>query len=227
MSFGPNQVHFGETLHIAGIGGDIGESSSFSVTWVPIRESYSSLDPDPFLLLYKGTAKFNRYDIKITMPAYGLASDGTMKPILARKGRIKVSGTIGNPNNSSVVIQPLPAKKIFLSINGIPAADSLFTPIVVGGRALVPIRAIASLTGEPVMWDAKTRSVLIRTKPAALEETSGSPQLWIDGNRAAAELEPIIRNGTAYAPIRAVTAAFGLPVVWDTNSRSINVTLAP
>ncbi|WP_314589209.1 stalk domain-containing protein [Paenibacillus terrigena] len=49
----------------------------------------------------------------------------------------------------------------------------------------------------------------------------------MDGRKAAADLQPIIHNGRAYVPIRAVTAAFGLPVVWDAGTRGVNVTVAP
>lgn len=217
MSVTPNPARFGETVHIKGTTYDFGkETSPVSVYWTPS----SSNSKDKSLLIATGTAKFGRYDFKFKMPAYGKASDGTMKPLQLGKGMIDV--------NNLFEIELLPASKIFLSVNGVPVADPSFDPITAGGRTYVPLRAIASITGESVAWDAKTRSVLIRTNPSAVKgHPDGVADLWIDGKMTVPDLRPIIRAGTAYVPIRAVTAAFGLPVTWDNVSRSVNVTLAP
>nr|WP_276316234.1 copper amine oxidase N-terminal domain-containing protein [Paenibacillus artemisiicola] len=99
-------------------------------------------------------------------------------------------------------------------------------PFASEGRVYVPVRAVASLSGQPVQWDPATRAVLIRTKPSEAKRGAGM-RLWIDGKPAAAELQPVLRGGTAYVPVRAVTAAFGLPVAWNADSRSVNVTVPP
>ncbi|CAH1203747.1 hypothetical protein PAECIP111893_02056 [Paenibacillus plantiphilus] len=221
LSIGPNPARFGETVHMTGTNGNYKDAeSTVSVFWKPPMINNSTKHNEKALLIYTGTAKFGRFDFKFKMPAYGKASDGTMKPLQLGKGIISV--------DDSSNFELLPASKIFLSVNGVPAADPSFEPVTISGKTYVPLRAIASITGEAVAWDANTRSVLIRTKPSAVEgDLKEGAGLWIDGKKAASELQPIIRSGSAYVPIRAVTAAFGLPVAWDNVSRSVNVTVAP
>ncbi|SFT00109.1 copper amine oxidase N-terminal domain-containing protein [Paenibacillus sp. BC26] len=231
----PQSVHFGEPLHVTGNNVAF-ESFEIQIFWTTTLNNRSSVlsakgvhfPSKSSLLLYSGAHKFGRYDITFTMPAYGEAFDGSLQPLLPGDGVISVSASVGSGSISGGAtsgIKLLPAAKIFLSINGIPAADPSLMPLLAGGHALVPVRAIAMLSKENVEWDAATKSVLIRTKQAAVSESAGA-QLWIDGMKAAADLQPIIHNGRAYVPIRAVTAAFGLPVVWDAGTRSVNVSVA-
>jgi hypothetical protein len=229
LTITPNPAHFGEKIHFEGNNGDSKASAPFVVTWRPILNHYSSSDPDPSLVIYTGTTTFGRYDVTFAMPAYGKAADGTLKPILPGKGWIDIPGLNGGPF-SSTSIDLLPASQPFLSVDGFPAADPSLMPITVSGRVLVPVRALAVLAGQPIVWDAESNAILIRTKPTDVAPRDVASayvtSLWIDGKKAT-NLQPIVRGGTAYVPIRAVTEAFGLPVVWDSRSRSVNVTTAP
>jgi hypothetical protein len=228
-----NKTHFGGLVHVTGLQVYFAKTNPVFVFWVPENANPGSVPvfsadglQYPYggssLLVYKGSEAFNRYDLTFAMPAYGRALDGRLKLISSMKGKIVV--TDGNAGNNYDSIQLLPARKIFLSVDGVPVTDPAFAPLVAADRTLVPVRAIASLAGEAVTWDAATHSVLIRTKPAAVKSASSSAQLWIDGKKAPAELQPIVRAGKTYVPLRAVTAAFRLPVAWDSGSRSVNVT---
>ncbi|SDX20849.1 copper amine oxidase N-terminal domain-containing protein [Paenibacillus sp. CF384] len=232
-----NSVHFNEPLHVRGNNVAF-ESFEIQIFWTTTLNNRSSVlsakgvhfPSKSSLLLYSGAHKFGRYDVSFTMPAYGEAFDGTLQRLLPGDGVISIEASVGSGSitgGSTSAIKLHPASKGFLSVNGVPAADPSFMPLFVGGHALVPVRAIAALSNENVVWDAVTKSVLIRTKQSTVSASSdGSPQLWIDEEKAAAELQPIIHNGRAYVPIRAVTAAFGMPVVWDGGTRSVNVTVA-
>ncbi|WP_256217536.1 copper amine oxidase N-terminal domain-containing protein [Paenibacillus sp. OV219] len=222
----PNPAHFGEKLHLVGVNGDSQKESPLIVYWVPIQNNYNSADPDPSLIIYKSTAKFGRYSVDFKMPAFGTAVDGTLKPIPLGKGYIRTSGmNYGNGSNLRAEIELKPATGVFLSLNGIPVADPASKPLTENGRVYIPVRSVAGLSGQSVNWDARTSSVLVRTNTSAIASYKGGASLWIDGKLAAAELAPILRGGIAYIPIRAVTAAFGLPVVWDSASRSVNLTV--
>lgn len=225
LAVNPNPVHYGDKLHIAGVNGDSQKESPVIVYWMPIQTSYNSADPDPSLIIYKSTAKFGHFSDDFVMPAYGTAVDGTLKPITLGKGYIRISGTtFGNGSNLRADIELKPATSVFLSVNGVPVADAASKPLTEQGRVYIPVRAVAKLYGQSVIWDARTSSVLVRTNALAVASYKGGASLWIDG-KIAAELAPIIRGGTAYVPIRAVTAAFGLPVVWDSKSQSVNLTV--
>jgi|GEM_PF-1684833 len=228
-SLEPTSVHFGEKLRIKGEN-DVSESGVIYVFWTrTINNRSAQLSSQGVLypskdsvLIYKGTSTFGRYDFEIALPGYGEGFDGTTRRVLPGKGEITVSslGWSWTPN-----VELLHSKTAFLSFNGVPMADPSFAVLMVDDRAYVPVRAIASLVDTPVTWDSATRSVLIRTKQSVAKPTDNCrPQLWIDGQVAASELQPVLHNGRAYVPIRAVTAAFDLPVHWDPDIRGVNVT---
>ncbi|QHW32050.1 copper amine oxidase N-terminal domain-containing protein [Paenibacillus rhizovicinus] len=218
----PNPVHFGETLHFSGNNGNGEASGLFRVYWQPSAAGASSQAP---LVIYSGTTTFGRYDVQFGMPAFGQAPDGTMKPILPGKGKLSITGNgSGMPFPADTELAAASAP--FLSVNGVPAADAALKPLAVGGRIYVPVRAVASLSGQPVTWDKATNSILIRTKPSTAKPASkGALTLWIDGKQGAADIQPIVRGGAAYVPIRAVTAAFGYPVTWNGASGCANITI--
>ncbi|WP_338113020.1 copper amine oxidase N-terminal domain-containing protein [Paenibacillus artemisiicola] len=219
MDIAPNPLRFGQSAHLRGDDGDTAKNGKLAVHWTPMTGAAGSGS----LTVYEGTTTYGRYDVSFPMPAYGKAEDGTLRPIAPGKGYFSlVPYTGGAPFYAEVQ----PAESAFLSVNGVPAADPALMPFASEGRVYVPVRAVASLSGQPVQWDPATRAVLIRTKPSEAKRGAGM-RLWIDGKPAAAELQPVLRGGTAYVPVRAVTAAFGLPVAWNADSRSVNVTVPP
>lgn len=215
----PNPARFGDLLHLEGNTGDGTKSGKLVVYWWQTTDTSST----PRLKVYEGATNFGSYDVRFSMPLYGTTDDGRKLPLAPGKGYLTIAANSSQPYYP---FELLPARNAFLSVNGVPATDAALVPVMSGGHAYLPLRAIASLTGKSVAWDASTRSVLVRTPASAVKGAPGkAAQLWIDGKPAATELKPIILGGTAYVPVRAITAAFGLPVAWNAVVRGVDVTI--
>ncbi len=173
------------------------------------------------VLLYAGESKYGRYDFTFTLPAAGKGWDGKSKPVSVGKSYLTVSTgwTMSMPQ-----MNVEPAGKLLLAVNGIPVTDAAAQPIVSNDRTLVPLRSVAKLVGRKVEWDAKGRNVLIRTSPSqANASPAGHIGIWIDGKAATSDVEPIVKNGTTYVPVRTVVGAFGVTAEWLTASQVVNL----
>jgi hypothetical protein len=93
LAITPNPAHFGDMIHLKGNNGDSKASSELLVYWMPVV----STGNDPKLMIYEGTLSYGRYDVQFAMPAYGVAPDGTRKPIQPGKCYIYVSSSNGGP----------------------------------------------------------------------------------------------------------------------------------
>jgi hypothetical protein len=80
--------------------------------------------------------------------------------------------TIGNPN---------------ITVNGTPKPidASGTTPVIVGGRTLLPIRAIVEALGGTIGWNATTRTVTISVDVNTLELVIGNRMATVNGAKVA------------------------------------------
>lgn len=118
--------------------------------------------------------------------------------------------------------------------NGAEATPISFSdqkPIVVNGRTLLPIRAIAEYYGWDVTWDEEQKKVLVENDTKILQfyinvggsehqKTSIMP-IW---NPISLDVPPMILNGRTLLPIRAVAETLGLQVEWLPTERAVLLT---
>lgn len=97
--------------------------------------------------------------------------------------------------------------------------DTATQPVAVGGRILVPVRAIFERMGATVVWNDKDKLILgvkgNKTVQMALNSTTaivlgpeGKKEIQLD-------VPPLIVNDRALAPLRFVAEIFGGTVEWD------------
>ncbi|WP_308639400.1 copper amine oxidase N-terminal domain-containing protein [Paenibacillus silvisoli] len=233
LSISPEKPRFGETMRVKGHQ-PLFWSGSVFVFWIPESKTYTSSPSksggtppypvDSALLLYEGKQQYGYYDVTFKLPALGKAADGSMVPLGSRGSLAVLSGAGQGGNHSEGLMSLLPANEPFLTVNGAASDSTDLKPLLREGRALLPLRSAAKLAGQSVIWDAGSWSVLIRSKPP--QKTNATylhPQLWIDNKLAAPELQPILLGGITYVPIRALTAAFGISVAWDSASHSVQI----
>lgn len=95
-------------------------------------------------------------------------------------------------------------------------------PIIIDGRTLVPIRAVAEKMGYTVGWDAENQIV-------SLVNPDNMLHFQIDTNVALRNIEteipldvaPMIINNRTYLPLRAVTEAMDASVNWESNTKTV------
>lgn len=102
-------------------------------------------------------------------------------------------------------------------------------PIVVDGRTLVPLRAVAEAVGAQVEWNAETKTVDIETDTLKLQLTIGEAQLALNNKSdnsyttLPVDVPAQIINDRTMLPVRAVAEGLSLNVDWDSNTKTVNI----
>lgn len=106
------------------------------------------------------------------------------------------------------------SSSIRLVVNGKEVLPDV-PPVLQDGRVLVPVRWVAEALGANVVWDAAKNAVLINTLPEAVNASSGTIQLFVNGKLIQPDVPPTILNGRTLVPVRWVSEALGAVVNWD------------
>ncbi|AZN38675.1 stalk domain-containing protein [Paenibacillus albus] len=200
--------------------GNFGGLTSASGVYYPSRQA---------LLIYEAPITQGRYDFTFTMPAYGKALDGSLKPLsLGKRWIYYDTGSLASSTEMNVTA---PAKPM-LSINGIPVSNPAMQPVVQNGIMLLPMRALANALSWPINWDAAHKAALlgaVQPGSGALEKAGGgSLSVWVNGKQlTGAGSKPVLLHGAVYLPLRATAVAFGSAVDWTQAVRSANLTVKP
>lgn len=97
-------------------------------------------------------------------------------------------------------------------------------PIVLNNRTMVPIRAVAEVTGASVDWISDSKSVVIESQYGdEITCAIGSDTISINDRDERLDTAPFVKDGRTYLPLRAVSEALGLDVDWDASNQSITL----
>lgn len=88
-------------------------------------------------------------------------------------------------------------------------------PVVVSGRTLVPMRAIAEALGAEVAWEAASRTAVVSLGARRVEIVPGRRTARIDGAEAALDQPALVVAGRTMLPLRFVAEALGFRVAYD------------
>ena len=109
------------------------------------------------------------------------------------------------------------------------AAGVEVPPILVNGTTYLPVRAIANALNLEVAWDDATKSVFINGVSVLAKKTDVI-NIFINGGKFIAKdangnvVNPILKDGTTYLPVRAIGEAFDKEVAWDGATRTVTLT---
>lgn len=93
--------------------------------------------------------------------------------------------------------------------------NSAVTPVVLGGRTLLPIRFIAGELGAKVDWDGERSAASIYDDEHRVEIIIGEKYIEADGKNIALDVPATLMNGRTMVPVRAVADIFGKELFWD------------
>ena len=105
-------------------------------------------------------------------------------------------------------------------------------PILVNGSSYLPVRAIANALNLTVQWDDTTKSVFINGVSVLAKKTDVI-NIYINGGKFTAKdangnvVNPILKDGTTYLPVRAIGEAFDKEVAWDGATKTVTLTSKP
>ncbi len=130
--------------------------------------------------------------------------------------KVEAGGTVLSEKTVMISV----SKEISIIING-QKVDSDTSPVIVGGRTLVPIRVIANGLGAEVQWVAETREVIIKKGSDTLKLQIDNSVMTKNNEPKTLDVAPSILNGRTMVPIRAVGEAFETQVSWDGVNRHV------
>lgn len=104
-------------------------------------------------------------------------------------------------------------------------------PIVIGGRVMIPIRALMETLGKTVEWNDSENQAVISDETISVKLSEGSDKMIketrnpLDNSLKTEEIDldaaPVTENGRLCLPVRAVVEAFGAAVIWEQEARTI------
>src|SRR6056297_3428344 len=97
-------------------------------------------------------------------------------------------------------------------------------PIIINGRALVPLRAIFEALGVNPVWHSPTQTVTAQKDSKTVELTIDSHQAIVDGQVVELDVPGTIIDGRTIVPARFIAEALDAKVNWDAANRIVIVT---
>lgn len=123
-----------------------------------------------------------------------------------------------------------PPYDIVIRIDGRYLTNLDVPPMIVDGRTLVPVRAVAEALGLEVIWHAHGRIDLYSSNQR-IELNIGYTAIWVQRLPlpsyliiVQSDVAPTIINDRTMLPIRVIAEIFGLDVDWDAVNRTVIIT---
>lgn len=100
-------------------------------------------------------------------------------------------------------------------------------PQLIGGRTMVPLRAIFEALGAVVSWDDATQTVTAYNEAYLVKAVIGQTELTVNGQSKNMDIAPMMVNNRTLVPARFVAEAFNCRVDWDADKKIVNITTTP
>lgn len=116
---------------------------------------------------------------------------------------------------------PPAAADIGVEVNGRPVAFGSVAPQRIGGRVLIPLRAVVEALGAEVKWNAATQTVTGRKGERDFSLPIGSRTASVNGMSVNLDVPAQMFSGTTMVPLRFVAEALGAEVEWNAASQQV------
>ena len=116
-----------------------------------------------------------------------------------------------------------PAQNIRVILNG-AALNFGVPPQVIGGRTMVPLRAIFEALGAEVDWNASTQTVTGTKGSTVVQLTIGSTSPTVNGVVVPIDQPGVVIEERTMVPLRFVGESLGVTVEWDGPTSTITIT---
>ena len=100
--------------------------------------------------------------------------------------------------------------------------------MIVGGRTMLPLRAIIEGMGGDVDWDNDAKRVTLEYNDSTITLDIGSSVAYGedeygDVERILIDSPAFINNGRTFLPVRAIMEFFGAEVEWNSSTRTVDI----
>lgn len=127
---------------------------------------------------------------------------------------------------TSDVVVNLQINNPLMEVNGVSTeidAGRGTSPVISGGRTLVPIRAIIESFNGVVEWDGNTQTVSLSVNDDVIKLIINSHTAYLNGVVQTLDVPPAIINERTMLPIRFIAEGFNLGVAWDDSTKTVSV----
>ena len=100
-------------------------------------------------------------------------------------------------------------------------------PRLIGGRTMVPLRAIFEALGATVEWDEESQTVTAYNEAYIVKCTIDSNTMYINNEAKSIDVAPMMIDSRTLVPARFVAEAFNCNVNWDDNNFVVTITSNP
>lgn len=102
--------------------------------------------------------------------------------------------------------------------------DKNVVPVIIGGRTMLPIRAIIETMGGEILWDEMTQAITIRYNNNLIVLNLNQYIANVNGQNKTLEVAPTVLNGRTVLPLRFVAENLGCDVFWENNTQRVLIT---
>lgn len=95
-------------------------------------------------------------------------------------------------------------------------------PLVIDGRAYVPMRGVLERLGADVRWDAQNKMVTAYGDGKTVKLPSDGPAT-VDGKQVNLDAPAFVQNGRVYVPLRFFAETFGAQVAYDKDQNVVRI----
>lgn len=107
-------------------------------------------------------------------------------------------------------------KVVFTDSTGKPYIDK-------NGRTQVPLRVTMESAGANVTWDSSKETATVEKNGTSISVKIGQDYITVNNMEIKNNTVAVINSNKTYVPIRVVLEAFGYDVVWDDDTKTVNV----
>lgn len=96
-------------------------------------------------------------------------------------------------------------------------------PQVIGGRTMVPFRAIAEALGVAVAWEGETMTIRARGLGKTVVLQVDNQEAEVDGAAVRLDVPPLIVDSRTLVPLRFFSEVFGAGVSWESGTQTVHI----
>ena len=96
-------------------------------------------------------------------------------------------------------------------------------PCLIGGRTMVPLRAIFEALDVTISWDQPTQTVTAFNEAYLVKCTIGNNDMYVNNVKKTMDIAPMIIENRTLVPARFIAEAFACDVEWDSSSLTVNI----
>jgi len=97
-------------------------------------------------------------------------------------------------------------------------------PMIMGGRTILPIRAVVEALGGSISWNENERKITIARQDTVIEMWVDNKEMLVNGAAITNDVPPTIIGARTYVPVRFVAENLNCDVSWDEATRTVTIT---